>query len=158
MQLSLLTLSLDPATGAFPSSPLEQIEGEVVSVVEHFFHHQGLPRLLLIVHHRQGSGPRAQTTRPDKKGGDPRAGLSPDELERFDRLRAWRNGRAETDGIPPYIILSNRELAAVARSTPQTLAELRRVEGIGKAKLTRYGPNILEVLGAKAPEAPADAS
>lgn len=44
MQLKLLTLAYDPENGGFPSDPLDEIEGEVLSVVEHLFHHGGLPQ------------------------------------------------------------------------------------------------------------------
>ena len=37
-------------------------------------------------------------------------------------------------------------LAAIAETRPQTLAGLRRVKGMGPAKLEKYGDGILEVL------------
>jgi superfamily II DNA helicase RecQ len=37
-------------------------------------------------------------------------------------------------------------LAAIAEARPTTLAQLRRVKGMGPTKLERYGPEILEVL------------
>lgn len=52
MQLKLITVRYDRATGGFPADPLAELEGEIVSVVEHFFQQGGLPHLLLIVHYR----------------------------------------------------------------------------------------------------------
>ncbi len=40
MDLKLITVAIDPATGAFPENPLAGIEAEPLSVVEHFFHHE----------------------------------------------------------------------------------------------------------------------
>jgi hypothetical protein len=51
-----VTVSLDPETGVFPAHPLDGIDGEILSVVEHFFHFAGLPHLLLVVHHRPIQG------------------------------------------------------------------------------------------------------
>lgn len=148
LELRLVTVSFDTESGAFPAEPLADVPGEVVSVVEHFFFHDGVPRLLLVV----------QYHRPEERGGrirgrsarkaDPRQELNPDEAALYDRLRVWRRGRAEADGVPPYVVLNNRELAAVARHRPTSLATLREVEGIGQNKAQRYGPDLLRVIAA----------
>ena len=148
MKLSLVTLALDPTSGAFPSSPLEGIDGEVISVVEHFFHHGGLPHLLLVVHHRPASGPG----RPKKTRGrppSPRDELAEPERELFDRLRAWRAGRAQADGVPPYVLLTNRQLADLARTRPATRKGMRDIVGIGEAKANKLGAEVLAVIHAE---------
>lgn len=103
MKLRLITLTMNPDTGGFPSEPLADIEGEVMSTSEHFFVHGGLPQLLLIVHYREKTtGERVQRGKSPVKPTDPgvRAVLSDPEKAVFDRLRAWRNGRAFSDGVP----------------------------------------------------------
>lgn len=50
MKLRLMTAAFDPEQGGFPADPLAEIEGEVLSVVEHFFHTDDRPHLLLLVH------------------------------------------------------------------------------------------------------------
>lgn len=155
MQLKLVTVALDPVTGGFPEDPLAGIEAEPLSVVEHFFHHDGLPHLLLVVHlrpldqHKRQSGARL-------RDAGPRAELALDERELFDRLRVWRNGRADADGVPPYVVLTNRQLADVARRRPTTLAQLHEIAGFGDAKTERYGPGVLEVV-AREPTTPPEA-
>ncbi len=160
LELRLVTLAFDPSAGGFPAEPLADLEGEIVSVVEHFFSHEGRPHLLLVVHHRPRATERKARGRPvGAPGGPPdlRATLSGSERLLYDRLRAWRNGRAEADGVPPYIILSNRQVTEVARRRPDTLASLQAVKGIGKAKAQRYGEALLAVVAA--PEgAPPEAS
>lgn len=146
MLLTLVTVALDPDTGTFPAQPLAELDGEVVSVVEHFFHHAGLPHLLLVVHHRGAPAePRTQRTRK----ASVRSELTPDEQGLFDRLRAWRNGRAQADGVPPYVLLTNRQLAAVARRRPTTTAALREIDGIGDGKVGRFGRDLLDVLASE---------
>jgi DNA helicase-2/ATP-dependent DNA helicase PcrA len=64
----------------------------------------------------------------------------------FAALREWRSTTARAEGIAAFIVAHDSVLAAIAESRPQTLAGLRRVKGMGPAKLEKYGDGILEVL------------
>ena len=64
----------------------------------------------------------------------------------FLALREWRAIRARADAVPAYVIAHDQTLAAIADARPQTLPQLRRVKGMGPAKLEKYGPEILEAL------------
>lgn len=147
MKLRLITVAFDPEQGGFPAHPLAEIEGEVLSVVEHFFHTDDRPHLLLVVHYRPAREVRAAPP-PQARPADPgvRAELSAPERDVFDRLRTWRNSRAVAEGIPPYVLLTNRQLAEVARRRPTTLTALREVGGIGEAKAGRFGADLLAVV------------
>jgi DNA helicase II / ATP-dependent DNA helicase PcrA len=61
-------------------------------------------------------------------------------------LRAWRRKRAEADGVPAYVVFNDRTLAALAERRPRSRGELLAVEGIGPAKLDRYGDELLGLL------------
>ena len=61
-------------------------------------------------------------------------------------LRAWRRKRAEADGVPAYVIFNDRTLAALAERRPRSRGELLAVDGIGPAKLDRYGDELLGLL------------
>ncbi|MCZ0931662.1 MAG: HRDC domain-containing protein, partial [Oligoflexia bacterium] len=63
----------------------------------------------------------------------------------FNTLRQWRNERSKKEGIPPYIILNNKQLAEVCKRRPQSQYDLMKVEGIGKAKAEKYGEDILKL-------------
>ncbi len=63
-------------------------------------------------------------------------------------LRAWRTERAKTDGMPPYIVLSDAHLRGIALSRPTDAAGLLACDGIGPTKLDRYGDDILARLDA----------
>ncbi|HET9613918.1 MAG TPA: ATP-dependent DNA helicase UvrD2, partial [Candidatus Limnocylindrales bacterium] len=76
----------------------------------------------------------------------PRSGDPDDPV--FAALRAWRTSVAREEGMPPYVIAHDSTLAAIAEARPSSLAALRRVKGIGPAKLEKYGDGILGVLGA----------
>ncbi len=62
------------------------------------------------------------------------------------RLKQWRTAEARRHGMPPYVIFHDRTLAELAAARPGDLDGLRRVPGIGPAKLERYGDALLAVL------------
>ncbi|MDH4143478.1 MAG: HRDC domain-containing protein, partial [Chloroflexota bacterium] len=64
----------------------------------------------------------------------------------FAALRAWRTERAREEGVPPYIVFHDQTLAAIADVKPPSAAALRRVKGIGPAKVEAYGDDILELV------------
>ena len=69
----------------------------------------------------------------------------------FDALRGWRLEQARTQGVPAYVVLHDRTLAAIAQTRPGTIDALARIDGIGAAKLDRYGGAIVAlVTGASA--------
>jgi DNA helicase-2/ATP-dependent DNA helicase PcrA len=61
-------------------------------------------------------------------------------------LREWRTQRARADQVPAFVVAHDTTLAAIAEARPQTLPQLRRVRGMGPAKLEKYGEEILEAL------------
>ncbi len=61
-------------------------------------------------------------------------------------LRTWRSERARRDGVPAYIVLSDKYLRGVAVARPRTLVSLRGLPGIGPTKLELYGEEILAVV------------
>ncbi|MFD1430117.1 DNA helicase RecQ [Lacticaseibacillus mingshuiensis] len=64
----------------------------------------------------------------------------------FQKLRAVRRELAEEQGVPPFVIFSDKTLRAICTAQPQTLDEMADVKGIGQAKLTRYGEIFLTAL------------
>ena len=61
-------------------------------------------------------------------------------------LRAWRTQRAQADGVPAYVVVNDRHLRGIALARPTTPAELVACDGIGPAKLERYGDELLAVI------------
>jgi len=64
----------------------------------------------------------------------------------FEALRAYRLSIARAQGVPPYVVASDRTLREMAALQPRTLAELQTVHGIGPAKASRYGDGFLDVV------------
>jgi len=68
----------------------------------------------------------------------------------FARLRAWRLETANAASVPAFVVFTDATLVALAEARPTTDAELLAVPGVGRAKLERYGADVLALCGAAA--------
>lgn len=64
----------------------------------------------------------------------------------FEKLRCLRKKIAEEHQVPPYVIFSDKTLHEMCRHFPATLFDMRRISGVGDAKLERYGEGFVEVI------------
>ena len=70
-----------------------------------------------------------------------------DPAEKYERaLREWRSEAARQASVPAYVVLNDAELAGIAASRPNTLAELARCKGVGPVRLERWGDELLAAL------------
>ncbi|HKJ00886.1 MAG TPA: ATP-dependent DNA helicase RecQ [Longimicrobiales bacterium] len=100
------------------------------------------------------------TARMERGGpGTRRSGLSahvrstagvddPDADALFQRLRSLRKELADRQGVPAYIVFSDKVLREMAERKPQTPGALLDVPGVGPAKLERYGGAFLDEIRA----------
>jgi len=54
--------------------------------------------------------------------------------------------QAKTQGVPPYVVASDRTLRDLAMLKPRNADELKLAHGIGPAKAERYGSGFLSVI------------
>ena len=74
--------------------------------------------------------------------------LSEEEQVRFEGLKRWRKEKAKELDVPAVVVFSDQSLKHMAQKNPQNLDELRRIYGVGDAKLEQYGWDVLAELGA----------
>lgn len=67
-------------------------------------------------------------------------------LELFERLRSLRIKIAKEEGMPPYIIFSDKTLVDLCIRTPKSREEMLKVSGVGENKFQRYGQAFLEEI------------
>ncbi|MEM7202475.1 MAG: HRDC domain-containing protein [Planctomycetota bacterium] len=141
----LLTLRFDPAAGAFDDTALRARLAEVhlLALREHFFTAHGLPHVACLLTYRAASAPDAA-----KRASPP---LPEAAQPVYETLRRWRAERARAEGVPAYVLFTNRELQAIAATQPRSDTALRAIPGIGAKKVARHGTQILALL-APAPE------
>lgn len=94
------------------------------------------------------SGGRSFVVR--RKGATPEdAPLDEAATARFEALREHRLTVAQVEGVPPYVVASDRalrEMALLFAEPPSSVAELTLAHGIGETKAERYGEGFLAVL------------
>lgn len=66
-------------------------------------------------------------------------------------LRAWRDRAATDEDRPTFTVLTDSILKGIAEQRPVTQMDLARVPGLGPAKISRYGADILAVVAAAGP-------
>ena len=81
---------------------------------------------------------------------DYREVLSEAQFVLFARLRKLRKELAEREGVPPYALFTNEQLAAMVQQGAQALEDLGAIPGIGSARVEKYGAVFLEILRAAA--------
>ncbi len=72
--------------------------------------------------------------------------LSETEFALFASLRSGRKSIAEREGLPVYAVFTNEPLAEIVRRDVRTLTALGEIDGIGPARLARYGQAVLACL------------
>jgi DNA helicase-2/ATP-dependent DNA helicase PcrA len=65
----------------------------------------------------------------------------------FEQLRTWRSGQAAEESVPAYVVFTDATLQLIAEHKPRSADALLRINGIGKAKLERYGDAVLALVG-----------
>lgn len=88
--------------------------------------------------------PRVKATRK-KRSEKKIVGLEYDQ-ELFNQLRILRKEIADRDGVPPYVVFGDASLAEMAATLPTDQDAFLQINGVGKAKLQRYGHEFMEEI------------
>lgn len=93
-----------------------------------------------------------RTFRSDRSAPDRRAAasgeLEGEAAELFARLRSLRARLARLQGVPAYVVFSDKTLREMALTRPGSMEELLEVGGIGEGKARRYGQAFLREIAA----------
>lgn len=184
MRISLVTLAFSPALGRFVDEPLRDLlaRSPATAVREHFFVQDNLPYLLCVVTHaeaaaRRTTEPRVEATatpalpstdsetmtgHAEERPRGPASPLldllrsfTPEQQTLFELLRGWRTKKAHAEGVPGYVILTNRQLVEIVRQRPASRSALVRIHGFGDKKLARHGAEVLALFWPETPRAEA---
>ena len=72
----------------------------------------------------------------------------------FERLRAWRAETAKAGSVPAYVVFTDLTLQAIAEVQPGSPTALVAINGIGAAKLEKYGDAVLALVAGDPPPTP----
>lgn len=150
MLIKIFSLTFNSATGGFDDRELREFikDKEVISMNDHFFVRNEIPFLTVVVKYfpyRRELEPPATPGKGRQREAD-YEGLLPEMEGVFNRLRDWRSEQAKKEGVPPYIIFNNRQFIEMLKINPATLADLERINGVGKVKVEKYGAVLLEIM------------
>jgi RecQ family ATP-dependent DNA helicase len=105
------------------------------------------------------SGKTAAKAEPAKSGPMKAAGvmtvaaaptpLTAAEEAQVARIREWRSAEAKRLRVPAYVVLHDRTVTALAKTRPKNPRQLLDVDGMGPAKVERFGEAILGLFAAK---------
>lgn len=156
MLLRVFTLSFDPLSERFDDSGVRDFlaDKEVDAISDHFFERDGQPYLALVIRYRLATvgqsvqaAPKTTTAKPARARDESwRELLDKADWPLFNRIREWRGERSRAEGIPPYVVCNNRELASLVKRRPTTLAQIAELDGFGDAKLKKYGKDLLAFI------------
>ena len=93
----------------------------------------------------RGAKKSVAKTGTKEKAAEAPVQLSADAEALAARLREWRSGEAKRLRVPAYVVMHDRTLNAVARVRPGTPNQLLQVDGMGPAKVEKFGEAILEL-------------
>lgn len=83
--------------------------------------------------------------RRERTGGAPPA-VGEADAPLLTALKARRRALAEKDGVPAYVIFTDRTLIEMATARPRSLEEMAALHGVGSRKLERFGDLFLKVV------------
>jgi ATP-dependent DNA helicase RecQ len=94
------------------------------------------------------SAPAETFTRPRVSTPEPTEDLTPEQQALDHRLREWRKAESEKLNLPLFFVLASTTLRNIVLAHPQSLAQLKTIQGLGHEKIEKFGPGILEVCTA----------
>ena len=65
-------------------------------------------------------------------------------------LKEWRRQEAAEQKLPAYCVFTDATLIAIAEARPHNLADLIKVQGLGRTKADKYGEHVLAIIGTEA--------
>ena len=87
-----------------------------------------------------------EESQPRARKIDYKAVLPETVFDRFSKLRVIRKQLAAQDAVPAYAVFTDAELAKIASLETVNKQNLSSIEGIGEARINKYGQAILKVL------------
>lgn len=88
-------------------------------------------------------GPPSSAVASDNARTDYRKLLTPEQFVRYCKMRDERKKIADEEAVKAFVVFTNEQLAEIAKMENATLADLKKIDGIGEARVGKYGARIL---------------
>lgn len=149
--LKIFTMKYSEKSENFPDSAMSGFlaDKEVLRWESHFFERKGEFFWTVLAEYRDSSMPvrvKNGEEKLEKKEESYKTILTDADWPLFKMLKEWRGEESKKEGVPPYIICNNMQLARISVMRPTSLNALQGIDGIGKAKIEKYGKDILRIV------------
>jgi superfamily II DNA helicase RecQ len=150
MLIKVISLPFDSLFGGFRDDEVREFlkDKELISSQEYFFVKNDIPYLSFVLRYfpnRIENETKLQTKDKQESNEEWKKLLTDADMGLFNILRDWRSQRCKKDGVPPYILFTNQQLAMIVKKRPQSISELTQIDGIGKGKAQKYGEEVLSI-------------
>jgi len=148
--IKVISLAFDSIYGGFNDEEIREFlkDKEVISITDYHFVKNDVPYLIFVLRyfpHRAEIESKGIQKEKRDQDDDWKKLLTAADMGLFNILRDWRSQRCKKDGVPPYILFTNQQLAMIVKKRPQSIAELTQIDGVGKGKAQKYGEDILSI-------------
>lgn len=163
VEARILTIGWDSAAGMFDDSVLREYlaDRELLRAEPQFFIQGGRPFWSVYLETRTLAGVDVATS-PGKSPSQPAGSSSAafaallselDETERarYQRIIDWRREASKREGVPHFVLCTNRQAMDLCRRAPRTLQALQAIKGFGAKRVAKHGKELLEVLHGRMP-------
>ena len=160
MLLKVFTLEFNNSLGKFDDQEVQNflISKNLVSMKDYVIEKNGDPYLVLVITYTVSDkdikviSKENDNSSPKVKDESWKELINKSNEAIFNSLRSWRYERSKKDGVPSYIVFTNKQLAEIVSKNPTSLNQLSQVDGIGPGKIQKYGTQVLDLLSGKGQE------
>jgi len=107
---------------------------------------EGLYYWAIAIEYSDTDSKETHKTGAAKKRIDYKEVLSPENFEIYAKLRDWRKETAAKEAVQLYTIFTNDQMAAMVEKKITTKNGLKEIDGVGEARIEKYGNTVLEIL------------
>jgi len=144
MHLKIFTIEFNALEGCFNESEISCFlkDKTLISTKDYMIESGGRKFLTIVVTYSYAET-EIQEDR-NSKGKKWEELINENNADFFATLKSWRLEESKKQGVAPFIIFTNKQLADITTMIPETLNHLSQIDGIGPQKMKRYGETILK--------------
>ena len=101
--------------------------------------------VILVIETEGALSLQMREARPQAQAADSVLSLPVNE-ELFTKLVELRKELATSANVPPYVVFNDKTLREMASCMPSDLVEMGSINGVGQAKLEKYGEQFLAAI------------
>lgn len=137
MQVRIFTFPFDEKQAGFSSLAWDNWADKVglISHQVHFFQQNGKAYWTILACYQ-----------PQEKARPDLPKLTAAQTAAWHELKNWRKAKAELEGLPGYLIATNKQFEEIVLQGIQTLQALKNIKGYGPKKVEKYGKDILAII------------